>query len=78
MAYIDKILDKFQYLDIKEVNTSYETSCKLSENNGRSIAQLQYASAIGCHMYATHCTRPEIAFVVCKLSRFTSNSNKDH
>nr|GFA49551.1 retrotransposon protein, putative, Ty1-copia subclass [Tanacetum cinerariifolium] len=46
--YIDKFKDKFQHLNIKEANTSYESSCKLVENNGRDIAQIEYASAICC------------------------------
>nr|GEZ34145.1 zinc finger, CCHC-type [Tanacetum cinerariifolium] len=76
--YIDKIIDKFQHLIIEEANTPYESSCKLVENNGRAVAQIEYASAIGCLMYATHCTRPDIAYVVCKLSRYTSNPSQDH
>ncbi|KAK4390497.1 Retrovirus-related Pol polyprotein from transposon TNT 1-94 [Sesamum angolense] len=42
------------------------------------VAQLEYASAIGSLMYAMHCTRPDIAFVVCRLSRFTSNPSIEH
>nr|GEX69518.1 retrotransposon protein, putative, Ty1-copia subclass [Tanacetum cinerariifolium] len=37
-------------LGIKEANTSYESSCKLVENNGRDVAQIEYASAICCLM----------------------------
>ncbi|GJW12154.1 zinc finger, CCHC-type containing protein [Tanacetum coccineum] len=74
----DKIIDKFQHLNIEEANTPYESSCKLVENNGRVVAQIEYASAIGCLMYATHCTRPDIAYAVCKLSRYTSNPSQDH
>ncbi|GKA90633.1 zinc finger, CCHC-type containing protein [Tanacetum coccineum] len=59
-------------------HTPYESSCKMVENNGRAIAQVEYASAIGCLMYATHCTRPDIAYAVCKLSRYTSNPSQDH
>ncbi|GJX35908.1 putative ribonuclease H-like domain-containing protein [Tanacetum coccineum] len=62
----------------EEANTPYESSCKLVENNGRVVAQIEYVSAIGCLMYATHCTRPDIAYVVCKLSRYTSNPSQDH
>ena len=29
-------------------------------------------------MYAMHCTRPDIAYVVCKLSRFTSSPSIEH
>ncbi|KAI3790550.1 hypothetical protein L2E82_03664 [Cichorium intybus] len=76
--YIDKILNKFDHLNIKEANTPYDSSCKLDKNSGRAIAQIEYASAIGCLMYVTHCTRPDIAFSVCKLSRYTSNPSNDH
>ncbi|GJS49162.1 zinc finger, CCHC-type containing protein [Tanacetum coccineum] len=78
VGYALGIIDKFQHLNIEEANTPYESSFKLVENNGRAIAQIEYASAIGCLMYATHCTRPEIAYVVCKHSRYTSNPSQDH
>ncbi|GJW85464.1 zinc finger, CCHC-type containing protein, partial [Tanacetum coccineum] len=45
--YIDKIIDKFRHLYIEEANTSYESSYKLVENDGRAIDQIEYASAIG-------------------------------
>ncbi|XP_075099495.1 secreted RxLR effector protein 161-like [Nicotiana tabacum] len=67
-----KIPDALQ-IGIKGYNTPYDSSVKLTANTGRAVAQLEYASAIGSMMYAMHCTRPDIAFAVCKLSRFTSN-----
>jgi len=42
------------------------------------MAQLEYVNAIGSLMYAMHCTRPDIAFSICKLSRYTSKPNTDH
>uniref|UniRef100_A0A2N9HIK6 Uncharacterized protein n=1 Tax=Fagus sylvatica TaxID=28930 RepID=A0A2N9HIK6_FAGSY len=51
---------------------------KLVENTGRAIAQLEFASAIGSMMYAMHCTRPDIAFAVNRLSRYTSNPSAEH
>uniref|UniRef100_A0A2N9HML0 Integrase catalytic domain-containing protein n=1 Tax=Fagus sylvatica TaxID=28930 RepID=A0A2N9HML0_FAGSY len=51
---------------------------KLVENTGRVIAQLEFASAIGSMMYAMHCTRPDIAFAVNRLSRYTSNPSAEH
>nr|GEU67999.1 zinc finger, CCHC-type [Tanacetum cinerariifolium] len=76
--YIDKIIDKFQHLNIEESNTTYESSCKLVENDGRAVAQIEYPSAIGCLMYATHYTRPDIAYDVCKLSGYMSNPSQGH
>lgn len=36
--YVEKILNKFNHLDIKEANTPYDVACKLSENSNRAIA----------------------------------------
>ncbi|KAJ9557208.1 hypothetical protein OSB04_011822 [Centaurea solstitialis] len=65
--YIEKILTKFQHLNIKEFNSPFD-----------SMAQLEYASTIGCMMYAMYCTRTDIAFAVGKLSQFTCNPGSDH
>jgi hypothetical protein len=50
----------------------------LIKNIGKLIAQIEYASAIGSLMYVMHCTGPYIAFMICKLSRYTSNPSKDN
>lgn len=76
--YIEKVLLKFNHLKFKEANTPYDSSIKLLENSGRAVAQLEYASAIGSLMYVVHCTRPDIAFAVCKMSRYTSNPSTEH
>ena len=76
--YVEKVLQRFEHLNIKEANTPFNRSIKLGENTERAIAQLEYASAIGSMMYAMHCTRSDISFLVGKLSRFTSNPSVDH
>ena len=76
--YIEKIILKFQYLRIKEVTIPYDSTVKLTENSGRAVAQLEYASAIGSLMYAMHGTRPDISFAICKLSRYTNNPSTEH
>ncbi|RVW71217.1 Retrovirus-related Pol polyprotein from transposon TNT 1-94 [Vitis vinifera] len=76
--YIEKVVSKFSHLKIKDANTPFDSSIKLEKNNGRSVAQLEYASAIGSLMYAAQCTRADISFAVSKLSRFTSNPSVEH
>jgi hypothetical protein len=76
--YIEKVLLKFKHLGIKEANTHFDSSIKLNDNSRRAIAQLEYASAIGSMMYVMHCTRLDIAFAVCRLSRYTSYHSIDH
>nr|CAN83010.1 hypothetical protein VITISV_010102 [Vitis vinifera] len=65
--YIEKVVSKFS-LKIKDANTPFDSSIKLEKNDGRLVAQLEYASAIGSLMYAAQCTRADISFAVSKLS----------
>ncbi|GKC55931.1 hypothetical protein Tco_1083529 [Tanacetum coccineum] len=55
------------------ISTPMDTSEKLMLKNGQAVSQLEYSRVIGSLMYAMICTRPNIAFVVGKLSRYTSN-----
>nr|GEV60140.1 zinc finger, CCHC-type [Tanacetum cinerariifolium] len=76
--YIEKILKKFNYFDCTLVSTPIDTSEKLRPINGQVVSQLEYSRVIGCLMYAMTCTRPYIAFVVGKLSGYTSNPSTQH
>ncbi|GJS74160.1 zinc finger, CCHC-type containing protein [Tanacetum coccineum] len=71
--YIKKVLKKFNYSDCTSVSTPLDTCKKLMPNIGLAVSQLEYSRVIGCLMYAMTCTRPDIAFAVGKLSRYTSN-----
>ncbi|GJT30627.1 zinc finger, CCHC-type containing protein [Tanacetum coccineum] len=64
--------------DVILVSTPMDTSEKLMPNYGQTVSQLEYSRGIGCLMYAMTCTRPDIAFVVGKLSRYTSNPGTQH
>ncbi|GJT74818.1 zinc finger, CCHC-type containing protein [Tanacetum coccineum] len=76
--YIEKVVKKFNYFDCTPVSTPMDTSEKLMPNNGKAVSQLEYPRVIGCLMYDLTCTRPDIAFVVGKLSRYTSNPGTQH
>ncbi|GJW10189.1 zinc finger, CCHC-type containing protein [Tanacetum coccineum] len=75
---IKKVLKKCNYSDCTPVSTPIDTSEKLMPNNGQTISQLEYSRVIGCLMYAMTYTRPDIAFVVGKLSTYTSNPGTRH
>nr|GEW09923.1 zinc finger, CCHC-type [Tanacetum cinerariifolium] len=60
------------------VSTPLDTCEKLMPNRGLAISQLEYSRVIGFLMYAMTCTRPDIAFAVGKLSRYTSNPGTQH
>nr|GEY61100.1 zinc finger, CCHC-type [Tanacetum cinerariifolium] len=46
--------------------------------HGKAVDQLEYSRAIGCLMYAMTRRRPYIAYVLGKLSRYTSNLSTHH
>ena len=58
--------------------TPLDTSLHLSKNRREGISQIEYARIIGSLMYLTNCTRPDLAYIVSKLSRYTSNPGTDH
>ncbi|GJT00364.1 zinc finger, CCHC-type containing protein [Tanacetum coccineum] len=76
--YIDKVLKKFNYFNCTPVSTPLDTCEKLMPNKGLAVSQLEYSRVISCLMYAITYTRPDIAFVVGKLSRYTSNPGTQH
>ncbi|KAJ0712899.1 putative RNA-directed DNA polymerase [Helianthus annuus] len=76
--YIEKILKKFNFHDSSPVSTPMDPAFKLSPNEGVAVSQLEYSRAIGSLMYAMISTRPDIAYAVGKLSRYTSNPGASH
>lgn len=76
--YIESILKKYGYFDLPELHVPYDYNKKLHANSGKPVKQLEYSRVIGSLMYAMSCTRPDIAFTVGMLSRFTSNPGKAH
>ncbi|PHT43509.1 ATP phosphoribosyltransferase 1, chloroplastic [Capsicum baccatum] len=76
--YIEKVLDKFKYMEFDIAKTPLDANFALRKNEGESDSQLEYARVLGCLMYIMNCTRPDIACTISKLSRYTSNPNKTH
>ncbi|GKB92465.1 zinc finger, CCHC-type containing protein [Tanacetum coccineum] len=66
---------KFSMKDMGEADVILE---KLKPNTGKPMDQLEYSRVIGCLMYAMTSTRPDIAYAVGRLSRFTSNPSRQH
>ncbi|GJU32745.1 zinc finger, CCHC-type containing protein [Tanacetum coccineum] len=71
--YIEKILKKFNREYCSPVSTPMDPIEKLKPNTGKHVDQLEYSRAIGYLMYAMTSTRPDIAYAVGRLSKFTSN-----
>nr|GEX94037.1 zinc finger, CCHC-type [Tanacetum cinerariifolium] len=77
-SYIEKILKKFNHEDCSPVSTPMDPVEKLKPNTGKPVDQLEYSRAVGCLMYEMTSTRPDIAYDVGRLSRFTSNPSRQH
>nr|GEW06904.1 zinc finger, CCHC-type [Tanacetum cinerariifolium] len=76
--YIEKILKNFNREDCSLVRTPTDLVEKLSPNTWKPIDQLEYSRAIGFLMYTMTGTRPDIAYAIGRLSRFTSNPSRKH
>ena len=76
--YIEKILKKFNCYDELPVRTPYDPSIHLKKNNGSSVSRTEYAKIIGSVMFLMNCTRPDIAYAVSRLSRYTHNPGNEH
>ena len=79
--YVEKILKKiYNFHDHKSVATPFDSSIHLFpvNNDDKIFNQKDYASFIGSLHHATNCTRPDIAYVVGVLNKFTSRPSKDH
>ena len=76
--YVEKILRKFEHFDCKPMSTPHDLSSQLKKNKEHSIAQIEYAQIIRSLMYLMNCTRPDIAYAVGRLSRYTQSPNQDH
>jgi hypothetical protein len=76
--YVEKVLSHFGFSDCAPAPTPYDPSVLLRKNRRIARDQLRYSQIIGSLMYLASAIRPDISFVVCKLSRFVSNPGDDH
>ena len=76
--YIEKMLKRFDCFDVVSVRTPYDPSIHLKKNKDSSISQIEYAKIIGSVMFLMNYTRPNIAYAVSRLSRYTHNPSNEH
>ena len=71
--YVEKILKRFKHFDTKPLSTPYDANTHLMKNRGDRVGQAEYAQIIGNLMHLMNFSRPDIAYAVCRLSRYTHN-----
>ncbi|GJS60297.1 retrovirus-related pol polyprotein from transposon TNT 1-94 [Tanacetum coccineum] len=76
--YIEKTHKKFRHYDDRPVVTPFDPKVQLKKNKGQSVSQLHYTQVLGSLMYIMNCTRPDLAYSVSRLSRYSHNPGRDH
>ncbi len=84
-AYIDSILRRFNFTDLKPISTPMDphiqllkSQCPESAADVARMRQVPYKEAIGSLMYAAMGTRPDIAFAVSTLAQYAQNPGWTH
>lgn len=74
------MLEKFDILKEFPISTPMDPKLKLELNKGQATDEeiKWYQRAIGCLLYITLATRPDICYCVVKLARYTSNPSSIH
>lgn len=76
--YIEKILNMFNFGDFSPVSTPIDPNVKMMPNISKPISQLEYSKVIMSLMYVMTSSISNIAYVVRRLSRYSSNPSTQH
>ena len=79
-SYTQLLLQEFGMTDAKSAKTPTNSSIKLRKRSeGSKETNLEkYQSAVGRLMYLAMRTRPDIAYAVCSVAKYTSNPSEEH
>lgn len=84
-AYIDASLRRFGLDDIKPISTPMDPSMRLTSNQSPKstteiarMSNIPYKEAVGTLMYAALGTRPDIAYAIQVLSKFSKDPGDAH
>jgi len=71
-------LKKFDYFDVELVSTPFDSSIRLKKFLSKGISSHKYSHIIGYLLHLTNFSRPNIAYAVGRLGRYTNNPNHSH
>ena len=84
-GYIDKVLERFSMQNSKKGLLPFRHGVPLSDDQRSKtqeeenvMSQVPYASVVGSLMYAMLCTRTNIYYSICMISRYQSNLGLKH
>lgn len=76
--YINSVLSKFQLSNCNGYNTPMEERLRIKDLKPGKVGSYRYQELIGCLLYLSVCTRPDISYTVSFLSQFNSNHTRTH
>lgn len=76
--YLEKVLERFNMHDCKPKSTPMEKGLHLERGNENKCSEHPYRELIGCLIYATVTTRPDLCAATGYFSRFQSCFDENH
>lgn len=80
--YIMEVLQKYGMSDCKTVKTPMDVNTKFYEKENseeiKILTDIPYQEIIGCLLYVSQVTRPDISFVINMLSKYNSKPEMQH
>lgn len=76
--YVRKILDRFDMQNCKSRETPCEPKLDYAENAEKMKEPRKFREAVGSLIYLSTCTRPDLSFVVSKLSQHFAEPTEQH
>lgn len=74
--YVTKIRERFDMTNCKPRTTPCELKCDLTENDSDLIDPRTYREVVGSLIYLMICTRPDISYIIGKLSQHLSKPHE--
>ena len=75
--YTEEILKRFGMSDCKPVQTPADKNVNLVKSNYNTVNEFPYRQLVGSLIYL-NATRPDISWIVSKLSQFLDNPSPSH
>ena len=76
--YVNKILERFEMQDCKSRETPCEAKLEYTEDAEKMTDPRRFREAVGSLIYLSTCTRPDISFVVSRLSQHFAEPTIEH
>ena len=76
--YVEKILVRFNMQDCKPRSTPCEQKLNYTDDAALLSDVSMYREAVGSLIYLTVCTRPDLSFIVSKLSQYFNEPTVEH